>query len=1021
MKKKIWSYLLIVVMLISPFLSLKDVFKVKANQEVTITFNYQREDNNYTDWNLWVWEEGKDGSQYNFSETTDFGVSATLTFTTTSDTFGFIVRKGSWEAKDVDADRFVIVEDGRAEVWLKSGDPTIYQSNPGDATVEPVDPTPITGDVEINIYYHRFDQNYTDWNLWMWPQGKDGASYQFTQTTDFGRKATIKLDTQGATEVGFIVRKGEWVLKDVDADRFIQLSRVRNGVVDVYLVQGDARIYYRESDVDLSPKFLYAKLDGVNLISAAVSVPFDVINDRKEGFRIVSEGIEVPIRLFLFSEGSRPASSSIFQIVMDEDLDLSKRYTVERQGYGSIDLVFNKVFATTKFEDVYHYDGELGAIYTKDSTEFKLWAPTASEVKLNLFDAGNGGEAKESKSMSVNAQGVWSVSVSGDLHKTYYTYSVEVMGQSNEAVDPYARAVGVNGMRAMVVDLSSTNPDGWHDTQRPEFKTLTDAILYELHVRDLSISPDSGITHKGKFLGLTERGTSGPEGVKTGLDHMVELGVTHVHLLPAFDFRSIDETRLDANTFNWGYDPQHFNVPEGSYSTDPYLGEVRIKEFKQMVQALHQADIRVVMDVVYNHTGASADSDFSKIVPNYYYRMNDNGSFSNGSGTGNETASERSMMRKYMVDSVVYWATEYKVDGFRFDLMALHDIETMNAIRAALDEIDPSIIIYGEGWTGGASPLPDAQQALKKNTGFLDRIAAFSDDLRDGLKGHVFTDTDRGFVNGGLGLEETVKFGIVGNIMHSGVRYSEGKYSTTPWAKEPYHSISYVEAHDNLTLWDKLMATHPEAEESELITMHRMANAIVLTSQGIPFIHAGSEFLRTKDGDHNSYRSPDSVNQLVWQRKADYVDNVEYFKGLIELRKAHPAFRMDTADKIRTHLSFMEMPEKNMIGYVLSEYANGDDWKNIVVLANANEEAIEVNLEERGWVVVVNGEKAGVRSLDKISGSTIMVPAQTVMVLVDAKSMGGSNWMWYLAGLLILAAAGYIVHSKKDQLFTKKN
>jgi pullulanase len=371
-------------------------------------------------------------------------------------------------------------------------------------------------------------------------------------------------------------------------------------------------------------------------------------------------------------------------------------------------------FSTKAFEEAFTYEGELGAIYTKEKTTFKLWAPSATNVSLNLYAAGSGGSPTKNVPMVKSDQGVWVVEQSGDLHGVYFTYLVDVLGSVNEAVDPYARAVGVNGLRGMVVDLDQTDPQGWENDKRPEFKALTDAIIYELHIRDISVHPESGIENKGKFLGLTEKGTTGPEGVKTGLDHLIELGITHLHLLPAFDFRSIDETTLQNNSFNWGYDPQHFNVPEGSYSTDPTQGEVRINEFKQMVMALHSAGIRVVMDVVYNHTGASADSDFSKIVPNYYYRFNDAGGFSNGSGTGNETASERSMVRKHFVDSVVYWATEYNIDGFRFDLMALHDIETMNAIRAALDKVDPSILIYGEGWTGGESPLPDDQKGLEE-------------------------------------------------------------------------------------------------------------------------------------------------------------------------------------------------------------------------------------------------------------------------------------------------------------------
>lgn len=495
--------------------------------------------------------------------------------------------------------------------------------------------------------------------------------------------------------------------------------------------------------------------------------------------------------------------------------------------------------------------------------------------------------------------------------------------------------------------------------------------------RDLSIGEDSGITNKGKFLGLTEEGTKGPGGVSTGLDHIKEMGITHLHLLPSFDFRSIDETTLVENNFNWGYDPQHFNVPEGSYATDPYNGEVRITEFKEMVKALHENDIRVVMDVVYNHTGASSDSDFSKIVPGYYYRFNEDGTFSNGSGTGNETASERSMMRKYMVDSVVYWAKEYGIDGFRFDLMGLHDIDTMNEIRAALTEVDPSILIYGEGWTGGDSPLPDKEKARKKNMRRMGGIAAFSDDIRDALKGHVFTDEDPGFVSGAENLQESMKFGIVASLDHPGVNYEEVKYSTSP-----NQTITYVEAHDNLTLWDKLVISNPEASEEERMKMHRMANAAVLTSQGIPFIHAGSEFYRTKDGDHNSYKSPDSINQLDWSRKESYMDNVDYFKGLITMRKEHPAFRMETAEEIRNNVSFMDLEEEHLVGYTLDGSSLGDSWGEITVLLNGGEDSSTFNLDANTYQIMVNGESAGLTPLDSFEGETVEVPGKTLMVLI---------------------------------------
>ncbi|TXT19503.1 MAG: pullulanase [Erysipelotrichaceae bacterium] len=499
---------------------------------------------------------------------------------------------------------------------------------------------------------------------------------------------------------------------------------------------------------------------------------------------------------------------------------------------------------------------------------------------------------------------------------------------------------------------------------------------------------------------------------------MIELGVTHVHLLPTFDYRSIDETKLENNSFNWGYDPQNYNVPEGSYSTDPYHGETRISEFKLMVKALHDAGIAVVMDVVYNHTGASSDSDFSKIVPGYYYRYDAEGRFSNGSGVGNEIASERAMVRKFIVDSVVHWVKEYHIDGFRFDLMALHDIDTMNEVKAAVEAINPSAIIYGEGWTGGTSPLPDAQKALKINVAKLDDIAVFSDDIRDAIKGHVFTKLDKGFVNGGINLEESLKFGIVASVATKGIDYSLVKYSKGAYATAPTQIITYVEAHDNLTLWDKLLLTNPDASDEERMAMHRMANAIVLTSQGVPFIHAGAEFYRTKGGNENSYNASDAVNQLDWLRKVKYEDYTTYMAGLIVLRQNHPAFRMTTTADIRANLSFLETSEPNVVAYQIQNNANGDKWDTITVLMNANETEVTATLEKSGWVVVVDGNKAGTEKIKDISGKTITIAAHSLMVLVDSNSYYGINWtLVYVSGFLILvggiAMYYFLVYKKR--------
>ena len=1023
MKNKLLRLLVAMVLLVSPLTDF--ITTVKAATTVTLTIHYHRADGNYDGWNLWVWPETKDGAAYQFQAgTDDFGKTAVISLDTDKTTFGFIVRLNEWEAKDIATDRFFDSVGGKAEIWLKSGDATVYTEEPDLNT----DPTPQLGEVLLRMHYQRFDKNYTGWNVWLWQEGKDGAAFQFNGSDSFGMTlSTLITPEEGVYNLGFILRLNEWIAKDIDADRFINLSRAKDGVLDVWLVQGDSTVYYRLADVDLSPKFISASLDGPDMVKVKATVPIPLTNGKNDKIQLKNSAGEVQALRYIFpSEGTAVGSTSSFTLFTQDDLDLMDSYTISYPGYKDIPVVFSGIYTSEGFEEQFTYDGELGAIYTPTKTTFRLWAPTAQDVVVLLWLDGHTDAAFAMSGNELNTamnrieNGTWELVLDGDFKDVYYTYLVTVNGTVNEAVDPYAKAVGVNGRRAMVVDLDSTDPQGWDQDDYIRLENNTDAILYELHIRDFSIDPDSGISaaNKGKYLAFTEEGTTSPGGSKTGIDHLKELGVTHVHLLPSFDFRSIDETKLENNTFNWGYDPQHFNVPEGSYSSDPYDGNVRINEFKQMVMALHEAGIAVVMDVVYNHTGASADSDFSKIVPGYYYRYNAAGGFSNGSGTGNETASERAMMRRYIIDSVKYWVQEYHIDGFRFDLMALHDIETMAMLKDELEAINPNILIYGEGWTGGGSPLPDEEKALKKNVSQLNDIAVFSDDLRDAIKGHVFTKTDKGFVNGGQGLEESLKFGIVASTLHGQVDYPSVKYSKFAYATSPTQIVSYVEAHDNLTLWDKLVITNPDASVEQLIAMHRMANAIVLTSQGIPFIHAGAEFLRTKGGNENSYNAPDSVNRLDWSRKDEYQSNVDYIAGLIALRKAHPAFRMTTAADIKANLNFIETDQPNVVAYTLDNNANGDDWDTIAVLINANETEVQVTLEDSGWVVVVNGEKAGTTKLADIGSKTITIPAQTLLVLVDSDAYYGFNWtLMYVIGAVLLIGGGlayyFLIHKKK--------
>ena len=629
------------------------------------------------------------------------------------------------------------------------------------------------------------------------------------------------------------------------------------------------------------------------------------------------------------------------------------------------------------------YSGnDLGLTYTAVASTFKVWAPSASQLRLKLYSDDLGDNLIDTLNLNIGKEGVWEAIVSEDLLGKYYTFQAEILGEwKNEVPDPYAKAVGTNGLRAHIVDFEQTNPSDWENDVRPPLAQFIDIIIYELHVRDYSIYLNSGIQHKGKFLGLTELNTKNAEDLSTGLDHIKSLGVTHIHLLPSYDFFTIDESKLEENQYNWGYDPQNYNVPEGSYATNPKDGAIRIREFKKLVQTLHQNGLRVIMDVVYNHTGHTEASNFNQLVPGYYYRQNSEGGFSDASGCGNETASERPMMRKFIIDSVRYWAEEYHIDGFRFDLMGIHDIDTMNQIREILKEIDPTIFVYGEGWTGGDSPLLEAQRAVKKNMYQMPGIAAFSDDMRDAIKGHVFSHQDTGFISGKNGLEESIKFGIVAATTHPQIDYTKVNYSDAPWAKHPDQTINYASCHDNHTLWDRLLNSQPDISETDRIRMHILANTIVLTSQGIPFLHAGVEMLRTKNGVENSYKSPDIINQIDWSRKSTYLNVVQFYQKLISLRKNHPAFRMPTTKMIQENLSFLDVQESGVVVYLLKGASSNDSWEEILVVFNGSQAAKKIRIPKGQWIVALDGENINENGLYKIETSEIVIDYSSAMLL----------------------------------------
>lgn len=626
------------------------------------------------------------------------------------------------------------------------------------------------------------------------------------------------------------------------------------------------------------------------------------------------------------------------------------------------------VFAE-EFDDLFSYDGEdLGLRYTPARSVFCLWAPTSQEAELVIYSSWEG-EAELKLPMTREVRGTWRATVLGDLEGKFYTYRVRLGEQWNEAVDPYARAVGVNGDRGAILDLCQTDPEGWRE-DKPPLAHPVDAIIYELHLRDLSIHSASGIAHKGQYLGLAEAGTRGPGGILTGLDHIVDLGVTHVQLLPFYDYstESVDETRLDEPHYNWGYDPKNYNAPEGSYATDPYVPGVRIKELKTMIQALHDRGLRVIMDVVYNHVYDGFRVNFTKLVPGYYLRYKQDGTLSNGSGCGNDTATEHYMMSRFIVESVIYWAKEYHIDGFRFDLMGLIDLETMREIRHRLNEIDPSLMTIGEGWIM-QTELPLAKLANQSNADLMPGIGHFNDNFRDAVKGNIFEHDQPGFISGMRGVEKAIKAGVAGGIAFSS--------SIGQFAGEPEQCVNYVECHDNHTLWDKIVLSTEGETDEQRRSMHRLASAMILTSQGIPFIHAGQEFMRTKGGVENSYKSPVEVNGLDWERCAARGEDVAYMKRLIKLRKDHLAFRMRTAYEIRNHLVFEKAPA-SAVAYTLRGYAGGDAAQHLYVLYNANPDQTSLILPKLGTWKVIFGDEL-IHSLDTskliISGIGMVVLA----------------------------------------------
>lgn len=857
-------------------------------------------------------------------------------------------------------------------------------------------------EITLRLHYTRPDGNYDGWNVWAWGNGIKDAGYQFESDGDNGEKvATFNLEGRKTNSLNYIIRKSiegnEWADKDVDADRMIDLSEILSGTVDYYV---RSKVFVGESvlgeDVLFGVKVLSAAYNKKNnTVKVVTGMP--IVEKPEEAFTLKgADGKEIPVTEVKISSNKKE-----YTLNLGADLSqapaIAKKYFLEFDGY-DYPVEMPNIYSTEEFEAQYTYDGDdLGAFWSKEKTTFKVWAPTAEAVKVNLYRSGTEGteDLIESIEMKKGEKGVWSAEKAGDLNGTYYTYTAVQDGKSSEACDPYARTTGVNGNRAMVIDLDSTDPVGWENDSGPnQGMSYNDSVIYELHVRDFSIDESSGISdaNKGKFLGLTEKGTTNASGQTTGLDYLTDLGVTHIHLLPIYDYATVDETKLDTPQFNWGYDPKNYNTPEGSYSTDPYNGAVRVKEMKQMVKTLHDNDINVIMDVVYNHVFDADEFCFNKLVPKYFSRTNADGSYSSGSGCGNDTASERAMVKKYIVDSVNYWADEYHIDGFRFDLVGLLDTETINEVVDTVHQKHPDAVFYGEGWTMNTAVSKDGYtMATQANSVKTPNFAFFSDTIRDAIKGGNFDLNTTGFATGAVGLEEAVA-----NCFKA----------ATSWCKSPTQTVNYASCHDNYTLWDKISVSRSDASEADRIRMNNLAAAIYMMSEGIPLIHAGEEILRSKpsvDGEgveHNSYNLPDSVNSIKWNDldKEAYRNVRDYYKGLIEFRKNHAALRLTSAADVKENVKYKWIANE-VVMFVIGgkDKIAGEISDGIVVIFNATTNPTTVDLSQSGydvaegtWNICINDQKAGIETLDSVTvtatGGQVQVAPISAMVLVKGET-----------------------------------
>lgn len=848
-------------------------------------------------------------------------------------------------------------------------------------------PSLAAGNHHITIHYQRYDDTYSPWNVWLWCDGAGGAAYQFTQsggnyaTDDFGTYGSWDINCTNPTDkVGFIIRTDAWA-KDPDGDRFIESNMFTpvEGVSTAEIWVKSASKFIWTKAPSNQPSLLGAQITGLRTIKLTFDNSFTLDSAAQSQFTVKDNaGNNVDVASWGSLRGSA-AVGYFTTLTLANDVKIGTSYTISHPTYGTMESDLGSLWTLPSFNDQFYYNGsDLGNTYTAGSTAFRVWAPTADSLDLVTYPSASSDVATV-YNMTKDVKGTWIYTLQGNQDGTIYMYRAHFGQKVNEAIDPYVRAVTINGDRGVVVDLASTNPAGWSASTRPDNLQTgnpTDAIIYELHVRDLSMDASSGIpeNHKGKYLEFTDLNTKYTKSGKTtltGLSAIKDLGVTNIELQPVYDFGSVDETGAGAQ-FNWGYDPKNYNVPEGSYSTNAADPKTRIRELKSAVMAIHSAGLRVNMDVVYNHVMDSSGFSFEKLVPGYWYRRDSTGQKTSSSGCGNDTATENPMVSKFIQDSVKYWATEYKMDGFRFDLMGLMDVNTMNAIRTQLNLIDPTIIMLGEGWD--MAGLPADQKADTANSSKIPGIGTFNATMRDGMKGSVFNEGDIGWISGGFANYNSVKTGLTGNTID---------FTGTPVSGvQPGQTVNYIESHDNGTFLDRLrLSMGTDIPMSTIAQTDKIGNSMLFLAQGVPFIQAGQEFLRSKNFKTNSYNLSDAINSLKWADRIKYASNVTYLKNLIAIRKAHKAFRLATASAISSNMKFLTSKPYNQIGFSLNGKAVADKWGSIVVLANS----------------------------DPYSTATMTVPAGTYNVVADGNSVGVTDSKGVTKALRTLKSTGKVI------------